>query len=131
MAADRLKYSTLPTAFSNVVADIAELFQKELQLARAEFSHKLSTKLRGGYWMLAAAFLLLLAAAVFCQAAVIWITTFDIALHVACLIVGAVLVAVAALAYLAGRGDLAENLTPERSIHQIKEDIRTTKEQLT
>ena len=67
MAADRLRDSTLPTALSNVVADVAELFQKEIQLARTELSHKLSTKVRGGFWMLAAAFLLLLAAAVFCR----------------------------------------------------------------
>ena len=30
MAADRLRDSTLPTALSNVVADVAELFQKEI-----------------------------------------------------------------------------------------------------
>ena len=131
MAADRLRDSTLPTALSNVVADVAELFQKEIQLARTELSHKLSTKVRGGYWMLTAAFLLLLGAAVFCQAAVIWIATFGIALHMACLLVGASLLALAALTYLVGRGDVSEDLAPERSIHQIKEDIRTTKEQLT
>jgi hypothetical protein len=131
MAADRLRDSTLPTALSNVVADVAELFQKEIQLARTELSHKLSTKVRGGFWMLAAAFLLLLAAAVFCQAAVIWIATFGIALHMACLLVGASLLALAALTYLVGRGDVSEDLALERSIHQIKEDIRTTKEQLT
>ena len=130
MAADRLRDSTLPTALSNVVADVAELLQKEIQLARAELSHKLSMKIRGGYWLFAAAFILLLAAAAFCQAAVIWIVTFGIALHVACLIVGGFLLAVAALAYLVGRGDISEGLTPDRSIHQIKEDMRTTKEQL-
>jgi protein-S-isoprenylcysteine O-methyltransferase Ste14 len=131
MAADRLRDSTPSTAFSNVVADIAELFQKEIQLAKAELSQKLSTKVRGGYWMLGAALLLLLAAAVFCQAMVIWIATLGIALHLASLIVGAGLLALAALAYLAGRGDVREELRPDRSIHQIKEDIRTTKEQLT
>jgi hypothetical protein len=49
----------------------------------------------------------------------------------ACLLVGASLLALAALTYLVGRGDVSEDLAPERSIHQIKEDIRTTKEQLT
>jgi ABC-type polysaccharide/polyol phosphate export permease len=131
MAADRLRESALSTAFSNVVADVVELFQKEMQLAKAEFTQKLSTKVRGGYWMLAAALLLVLAAAVLCQAVVIWIATFGVALHVACLIVGASLLGLAAVAYLAGRGDMRENLSPRRSIHQIKEDIRATKEQLT
>jgi putative superfamily III holin-X len=131
MAADRLRNSTLPTALSNVVADVAELFQKEIQLARAELSEKVSTKVRGGYWMFAAALLLILAAAIFCQATVIWIATFGIALHVACILVGTLLLALAALAHLAGRGDINEPLAPGRSIHQIKQDIRTTKEQLT
>ena len=131
MAADRLRDSTLTTAFSNVIADVAELFQKEMQLAKAEFTQKLSTKVRGGYWMLAAALLLLLAAAVLCQAVVMWMATFGVALHLACLIVGVSLLGLAPLAYLAGRGDMRENLSPDHSIHQIKEDIRTTKEQLT
>jgi hypothetical protein len=130
MAADRLRDSTLPTAFSNALADIADLFQKELQLARAELSLKLSTKFRGGVWMFAAASLFLLAAAVFSQALVIWIATFGIALHLACFIVGALLVALASLSYGFGRGAVTEDLTPTRSIHHIKEDIRTTKEQL-
>ena len=65
MAADRLRDSMLPNAFSNVLSDIADLFQKELQLAKAELSSRLATKLRGGVWMLVAAALLLLAGAVF------------------------------------------------------------------
>ena len=91
MAADRLRDLMLPNAFSNALSDIAVLFQKELQLAKAEFSSKLTTKLRGGVWMLAASALFLLAGAIFSEALVIWITTFGIALHVACLIVAAVL----------------------------------------
>ena len=87
MAADRLRDSMLPNAFSNVLSDFADLFQKELQLAKAEFSSKLTTKLRGGVWMLAASALFLLAGAIFSEALVIWITTFGIALHMACLIV--------------------------------------------
>ena len=130
MAADRLRDSMLPNAFSNALFDIADLFQKELQLAKAEFSSKLTTKLRGGVWMLAASALFLLAGAVFSQAVVIWITTFGIALHMACLIVAGVLLVLALVAFVAGRGDVTENLTPTRSIHHIKEDIRTTKEQL-
>ena len=130
MAADRLRGSISPNAFSNVLSDFADLFQKELQLAKAEFSSKLTTKLRGGVWMLAASALFLLAGAVFSQAVVIWITTFGIALHMACLIVAGVLLVLALVAFVAGRGDVTENLTPTRSIHHIKEDIRTTKEQL-
>lgn len=131
MAADRLRDTALPTAFSNVIADVADLFQKEIQLAKAELSQKLATKVRGGFWIFGAGILFLLAGAVLCQALVIWIATLGIALHLACIIVSAALLGLAALAYLAGRRDVGEALTPDRSIHQIKEDIRTTKEQLT
>ena len=36
MAHERLKDSTLPHSLSEVVADLADLFQKELRLAKAE-----------------------------------------------------------------------------------------------
>ena len=48
--------------------------------------------------------------------------------HVLC--VGAVLLALASIAFIAGRTDVSEDLTPTRAIHHLKEDIRTTKEQL-
>jgi putative superfamily III holin-X len=130
MAADRLRDSMLPNAFSNVLSDFADLFQKELQLAKAEFSSNLTTKLRGGVWMLAASALFLLAGAIFSEALVIWITTFGIRLHMACLIVSGMLLVLALVAFVAGRGAVIEDLTPTRSIHHIREDIRTTKEQM-
>jgi uncharacterized membrane protein YqjE len=130
MAADRLRDSTLSTALTNVLSDMGELVQKELQLAKAEFSSKLSTKLRGGVWMLAAAALFFLAGAVFSGALAIWVSTFGIALHLACVGVGAVLLVLASIAFIAGRTDVSEDLTPTRSIHHLKEDIRTAKEQL-
>lgn len=124
MAADRLSGSTLSTALTNVLSDMGVLVQKELQLAKAEFSSKLTTKLRGGVWMLAAAALLFLAGAVFSGALAIWISTFGIALHLACFGVGAALLALASIAFIAGRTDVSEDLAPTRAIH------RTTKEQL-
>jgi len=46
--ADHLKNSALPRALSDVVSDLADLFQKEIRLARAELSEKLSLKIRAG-----------------------------------------------------------------------------------
>jgi|SRR4029079_17804383 len=130
MEANRLRASTLPTAFSNALADIADLFQKELRLVRAELSFKLARKFRGGVWILAAALLLVVAAAVFAQALVLWIASFGISLHLACLMVAALFALLAVFAYAAGKSDVSEDLTPTQSIHQFQEDIRTTKEQL-
>jgi len=131
MAYERLKDAALPHAVSQVVADLADLFQKELRLAKAEIFLKISTKLRAGVWMSAAGVLGLISAFILLQAVIFAIATFGIAMHWACLIVAAGLAAVSALCFFKGQADAQEELTPHRTIHQIKRDISTAKEQLT
>jgi Putative Actinobacterial Holin-X, holin superfamily III len=113
------------------VADVADLFQKELRLARTEFSAKLTTKFRAGIWMSVAASFALVAGLLIIQALVFGIAAFGIALHWSCLIVASAMAAVAALAYAKGRADFREELAPSRAIHQVKQDIATAKEHLT
>ena len=125
-----LKNQALPRALSDVVADLADLFQKELRLAKAELSEKLSIKAWAGVWMAAAAFFALFAVILFVQAAVFAVATFGFAMHWSCLIVATVLAAVGAAAFAKGRADAAEDLTPNRTIHQVKQDIAIAKEQL-
>ena len=123
--------SVLPRAFSDVLSDFADLIQKELRLARAELSSKLSIKLRAGIWLATAAGLALVVAILLAQAVVLWIAaTFAITVHSSCLIVAVCLAAGAALAYYQGRRDAQETLSPSRTIHQIERDIMTTKEQI-
>jgi hypothetical protein len=125
-----LKNQALPRALSDVVADLADLFQKELRLAKAELSEKLSIKAWAGVWMATAAFFALLAVILVVQAAVFAVATFGFAMHWSCLIVGAGLAAVGAAAFAKGRADAAEDLMPNRTIHQVKQDIAIAKEQL-
>ena len=54
MAYEQLKNATLPRTLSDVFAGLADLFQKEMRLARAEVTSKLSAKLEAGIWMVAA-----------------------------------------------------------------------------
>jgi Putative Actinobacterial Holin-X, holin superfamily III len=131
MAQEQLKHSVLPSALADVVADVADLFQKELRLARTEFSAKLSTKFRAGIWISVAAAFAVIAGLLIVQALVFGIAAFGIAMHWSCLIVAAAMAAAAALAYAKGRADLREELTPSRAIHQVKQDIATAKEHLT
>jgi hypothetical protein len=131
MAFDRIKDATLPQAVSDVVGDLADLFQKEMRLARAELSAKISTKVRAGIWMSAAGVFGLIAGLLVVQAAVFAIASYGIALHWACLIVAGAALAFAGVAYFKGRSDAQEELAPTRTIHQIKRDIATAKEQLT
>ena len=129
--AETLKNSALPRALSEVVGDLADLFQKELRLARAELSEKLSLKLRGGVWISVAAALALSAGLLVIEGLVFAIASFGIALHWSCLIVAAVMAAAGGAAYAKGRTDVREELVPVRTIHQVKQDIAAAKEQLT
>jgi hypothetical protein len=131
MALERLKDAALPTALSDVVADLTDLFQKELRLAKAEISSKIPTMVNAGIWMSAAGVLGLIAAFALIQAIIFGIASYGIAMHWACLIVAAVLAAVAALSFFKGRADVPEQLMPARTIDQIKRDISTAKERLT
>jgi len=131
MASERLRQRSLPEALSDTLSDLADLFRKELQLARAELSSNVSTKLRGGIWLGIAGLFAVLAVALILGALVAWITTFHVSLHVSFLIVAAGVGIVAVLAYFAGRSEAQAELTPSRTIRQVKQDIETTKEQLT
>lgn len=131
MARERLRQPSLPEAFSEVLSDLADLFRKELRLARAELSANVSTKLRGGLWLGLASLFGLAAFALVLGGLVSWITTFDVTLHVAFLIVAAGVGLLAILAYLVGRKEAQTELAPSRTISQVKQDIETTKEQLT
>ena len=64
------------------------------------------------------------------EALVFGIASFGIELHWSCLIVAVVLAAIAAALYYKGRSDAQVELTPSRTIHQIKQDISIAKERL-
>jgi hypothetical protein len=126
------QYSSLPNAFSKVVTDLADLMQKEMQLARAELSEKLSISIRAGAWMSAAAVLAIASGFLIVQASVLGLSAATgIALHWSCLIVAAVLAAAAGAGFSKGRADVPEQLTPDRAINQVKQDIAVAKEQFT
>jgi hypothetical protein len=112
------------------VADVADLVQKEMRLARAEIGEKLSNKLRAGAWIFTAGALALIALFMLVEGVALWISTLGIS-HTSHWIIGTALAVLSALAYLAGRADARESLAPERTIHQVNRDIRETKERLT
>jgi hypothetical protein len=131
MNRERLKHPTLPEAFSEVLSDVAELFRKELRLAKAELASNVSTKLRGGIWLAITGLLGLASFALVLGSLVSWVATLDISLPAAFLIVAAGVGLAAILTYLAGRKDAEKALAPSRTIRQVKQDIDITKEQLT
>jgi hypothetical protein len=126
------QYSSLPNAFSSLITDLADLMQKEMRLARAEMSEKLSITIRAGVWMSVAAVLAILAALLVVQACVLGLSAATgIALHWSSLIVAAVLAAAGGAAFAKGKADVPEQLAPDRAINQVKQDIAVAKEQFT
>jgi hypothetical protein len=126
------QYSSLPNAFSSLITDLADLMQKEMRLARAELSEKLSITIRAGVWMSVAAVLAILAALLVVQACVLGLSAATgIALHWSSLIVAAVLAAAGGAAFAKGKADVPEQLAPDRAINQVKQDIAVAKEQFT
>jgi len=129
MSFEQLKNSTLPRALSSIVEDAADLLQKEVRLAKAEIAENISAQIRAAMWMVAAAFIGLLATLLILQGIVFWIASTGIALHWANFIVAAVLLVAGAVAYSQWKSSHA-GVVPERTIAQIKRDITTVKERL-
>ena len=126
------QYSSLPNAFSKVITDLADLMQKEMRLAQAELSEKLSISIRAGVWMSVAAVLAIVGGFLIVQAIVLGLSAATgIALHWSCLIVAAVLAGAAGAAFAKGKADVPHQLTPDRAINQVKQDIAVAKEQFT
>jgi uncharacterized membrane protein YgcG len=130
MALDHLQSSGLTRALTELLADLAELVQKELQLAKTEITEKITSRLRASAWMVVAG-ILGLAALLVVEAAVFALSSFGLALHWSCLLVAAILIAIAAAAFFHGRSLADDELLPSRTARQIAQDIKTTKEQLT
>jgi Putative Actinobacterial Holin-X, holin superfamily III len=126
-----LRNSGLIQALSDLLADLADLLRKELQLAKSEITEKIVTRLRASVWMIVAGVLGMVAALLLVEAAVFGIASFGIALHWSCLIVAAVLAAGGAAAFFQGRAAAEGELLPTRTAKQISQDIQTAKEQLT
>jgi hypothetical protein len=55
MAHDTLRNSGLVRALIDLLADLSDLVQKEIRLARAEVTENISAKLRASAWMVAGA----------------------------------------------------------------------------
>jgi uncharacterized protein YacL len=131
MAHERLRNSGLAQALTDLLADLADLLRKELQLAKTEITEKIVSRLRASVWMVVAGLLGMVAALLLVEAAVFALASFGIALHWSCLLVAAVLAAAAAAAFFQGRAAAQDELLPTRTAKQISQDIKTAKEQLT
>lgn len=122
--------ASLIGAASDLLTAFSDLVRKELRLARAEISQKLSQGLRSVVWIVAAAILGLLAVALVAEAAVFAIASAGLALYWSSLIVAAILAVLAAIAFYAGQVGISGDLSPARTVRQFNEAVKSATEQL-
>jgi hypothetical protein len=118
--------------FSDLWRETLTLFREEAELAKVEISEKVSevksgvVELAAGALVLYAGFLVLLAAASMGLAKLL---PPEHAGWLAPLIVGVVVMIAGAVLLAKGRGNLkAGNLTPERTMHELRRDAELAKE---
>jgi hypothetical protein len=121
---------SLKDLLADLTESITTLFRKEIQLARAETSEKLSQAgiamgaIAGGAILALAALIVLL------QALVIALTEAGLPPGWSALIVGLIVALVAYLMIHKGTKDLkANNLAPNRTMDSLKRDAQVVKEQ--
>jgi len=125
MAGESIADSSLVAALRDLVADVKDLFQKEMRLAKAEISEKVSGFAQAGIWMAATGLLGLMAFFLLLQAIVFGIASLGLAMHWSCLIVAVALAAIAAALFFYGRSLARSSLSPDRTLNQISQDLRT------
>ena len=129
MAHEPLRDSGLVRAATDLFADLSDLIQKEIRLARAEIVHKLSLNMRGGIFMAVAGVLGFLALIFVLEGIVFAIASAGLAVYWACFIVAAALLLIAAGAFMSGRSQAEAEFAP-RTARQLGATLRTAKEQL-
>jgi Putative Actinobacterial Holin-X, holin superfamily III len=123
-------YAALLQTISRLMGDVADLVQKEIALARAEITAKLVERLESAAWFAAAGLLGFVVLLLVAQAAVFGLIATGLAPALACVIVALAAAILAGAAFAYGRSTGRGSPRPSRSLHQINEDIRTVKEQL-
>jgi cytochrome c biogenesis protein CcdA len=129
MAHESLRESGLVRAATDLFADLSDLIQKEIRLARAEIVHKLSVNVRGGIFMAVAGVIGFLAVIFLLEGIAFAIVAAGLAAYRACFIVAAGLLVVAAGVFMTGRSQAEAELAP-RTTRQLGATLRTAKEQL-
>jgi hypothetical protein len=131
MAYEPLRHSDLLRAVPVLLADLSDLIQKELRLARAEINRGLKGGIRAGIWMAVAALFALVAIGLIAEGLVFAIANTGLAMHWSCFLVALLFAALGGAAVLLGRNSVSgEDLAATRTVRQLNRTIKTAKEQL-
>jgi drug/metabolite transporter (DMT)-like permease len=120
---------SLKELFGDLTQSVTSLFRKEIELARAETSEKLSQAGVAAGAIAAGGVLALAALIVLLQALVIALSELGLAPALSALIVGGVVAIIAFALIYKGVNDLkASNLAPTRTVEALRRDAHMVKE---
>ena len=133
MAIEPHENRSVPDLLVDLLRETRDLITTESQLVRAEIRDKVRQVEAAGGSLAVGGIILLVALITLTATVVFWIAQIgdpDIGYGWSTLIVGVVLAIVGAIFLSKGKRDLKpQNLMPERSAHQLREDERLVKEQ--
>ncbi|HLN07662.1 MAG TPA: phage holin family protein [Xanthobacteraceae bacterium] len=130
MAPDSLRDSALVNALTDLMADLSDLIQKEVRLARAEIAHKMTIRLRAAAWFAVAGLFAVAAFLLIIEAAVFTLVSAGLGLPWSCVVIAALLVVLAAIAFAVARARGSGDIVPTRTARQFNEIMKTAKEQM-
>ena len=111
--------------------DLSDLLRKEMRLASAEMSSAVTTSLRASVMMAVGGALLFMALLFALGGLALVIAGLGFTLHEAAFMVAGGLVVIGLILFLPARAQMrAERLAPARTVGQLREAIRTAKEQM-
>ena len=130
MAYEHLRDSALPQIVTSVIADVAQLFQAEVRLAKAEIASNVTAKLQSIVGFAIAGVFELVTLLLIAQAIIFPLIARGIEPPWAALTVAAVFCVLAAVSAAIAMSKARQELAPQRTVHQVSKDIRVVKEQL-
>ena len=111
--------------------DLSDLLRKEMRLASAEMSSAVMTSIRASVMMLVGGALMFMALLYALGGLALVIAGLGFTLHEAAFMVAGGLVVIGLILFLPARAQMrAERLAPARTVGQLREAIRTAKEQM-
>lgn len=117
--------------FADLIEHLSTLFRKEIELAKVEAGEKMQQATRATVYLMAGGAVLLAGFIVLLDAAVAWIVHLGLELRWSTLIVGAVVVIIGYVMFQKGVSDLkTKNLTPRRTVEQVRRDAHIAREQV-
>ena len=122
---------SLSGLFNEILGQCSDLVEKEIELAKAEVTESIATKLSAGTWVGASMLCGFVAILLLVEAIAFALVRAGLPPWGACLVMAAVVGLAAAGLFFKGRAALAAPVLPRKTARNVNRDIETAKEQLT